>query len=184
MLLNMRDGAERKANALFEELWRQARPAVRRYVCLLVTRQADVEDIMQDVSLQLWRKLDEFDPERPFVPWAIRFAYLEILKWRQRHARERALFSEELMAQLSATIEEESPLFEVRRRALDGCLNKLSDGDRVLLLDRYAQHGAVHRHAVQTGIEVRRLYYVVEKLRGRLLSCIEGALAREGWDHE
>jgi RNA polymerase sigma-70 factor (ECF subfamily) len=172
-----------QANALFQELWRQAEPDVRRYVCFLLPRQADAEDVMQEVSIQLWRKLDEFDPDLPFVPWAIRFAYLEILKWRQRQARERVLFSEELMVQLSVTIEEESPLLEVRRRALDGCLGKLSDRDRGLLLDRYGHHGAVQQHAVRAGIDVRRLYYVVEKLRSRLLGCIEAALAREGWDH-
>ncbi len=173
-----------QANALFQELWRQAEPKVRRYVSYLLPRQADVEDVMQEVSIQLWRKLDEFDPEQPFVPWAIRFAYLEVLKWRQRQARERVLFSEELVAQLDATIEEESPLLEVRRRALDGCLKKLGDNDRRLLLARYGQHGAVQRQAARSGIDVRRLYYVVEKLRGRLLGCIETTLAREGWDHD
>ncbi len=172
-----------QVNAVFQELWLQAEPQVRRYVFFLLPRQADAEDVMQEVSIQLWRKLDEFDPEQPFVPWAIRFAYLEILKSRQRQARERVLFSEELVAQLNATIAEESPLLEVRRRALDSCLSKLSDGDRALLLDRYGQHGAVQQHAVRAGLDVRRLYYIVEKLRGRLLGCIEAALAREGWDH-
>jgi RNA polymerase sigma-70 factor (ECF subfamily) len=172
-----------QANALFQELWRQAEPNVRRYVAYLLPRQGDIEDVVQEVSIQLWRKLDEFDPEQPFVPWAIRFAYLAVLQWRQRQARERVMFSEELVAQLDATIEEESPLLEVRRRALDGCLGKLSDGDRSLLLDRYGQHGAVQRQAARSGIDVRRLYYVVEKLRSRLLGCVEATLAREGWDH-
>ena len=27
-----------------------------------------------------------------FVPWAIRFAYLEVLKWRQNQAREKLVF--------------------------------------------------------------------------------------------
>ena len=35
----------------------------------------------------------------PFVPWAIRFAYLEVLKWRQKLAREKLVFSDALLEQ-------------------------------------------------------------------------------------
>jgi RNA polymerase sigma-70 factor (ECF subfamily) len=73
----------------FVRLWTRHQAEVGRYVFMMIPRQADAAEVLQDVSVLLWKKWDQYDPERPFVPWAIRFAYLEVLKWRQKLARER-----------------------------------------------------------------------------------------------
>jgi RNA polymerase sigma-70 factor, ECF subfamily len=138
---------------------------------------------MQQLAVALLTKFAEYDPQRPFVAWAIRFAYLETLKWRQQQARSRLVFSDALLAQLDQAICEEAPLLELRRQALDHCLDKLSDTDRQLLLRRYSQHGAIEQESQHTGTSVHRLYRIVEKLRGVLLQCIQTTLAEEGWDH-
>lgn len=167
----------------FVRLWTRSQPEVRRYVFMLVPRAADADDVLQETSARLWEKFSEYDPERPFVPWAIRFAYLEVLKWRQKQARERLRFSDEMIAALDATIDEESPLLEVRRRALEGCLSKLGARDRELLLDRYARHGAVQEQAARAQMAAHKLYYLIEKIRTRLLTCIDTTLRTEGWQH-
>ena len=110
----------------FVRLWTRYQPEVRRYVCMLVPAAADAEDVIQQTASRLWEKFEQYDPERPFLPWAIGFAYHEVLSWRQRQARDRLVFSEEILAQLHATFGEESSLLELRRKALDGCLQKLS----------------------------------------------------------
>ncbi|MBA4186944.1 MAG: hypothetical protein C0467_02895 [Planctomycetaceae bacterium] len=176
--VNMDDSA-----AQFVRLWTRFQPEVRRYVFMLVPRESDAEDVLQETSARLWEKYGDYDPQRPFVAWAIGFAYVEVQKWRQRQARERLVFSDELLAQLDATIAAESPLLEVRRRALDGCLNKLGEKERQLLLDRYAEHGAIKQEAARVRISVHKLYYAIEKLRSRLLACIDTTLRKEGWQH-
>jgi hypothetical protein len=55
------------------------------------------------MSVRRWEKWDEYDDMRPFVPCAIRFANLQVLKWRQREARERLLFSDMLVEQIHAS---------------------------------------------------------------------------------
>lgn len=165
----------------FVRLWTRAQPEVRRYVFLLVPRAADADDVLQETAAALWAKFAEYDPAQPFVAWAVRFAYLEILKWRQRQARDRLVFSDELVARLDATIADESPLLEVRRQALDGCLQKLPAADRELLVRRYADRGSVRAAADRTGVSVHRLYYAVEKIRERLLACVDGTLRKGGW---
>ena len=136
---------------------------------------------MQQTASRLWEKFEQYDSQRPFVAWAIGFAYHEVLSWRQRKARDRLVFSEEILAQLDATIGEEASLLELRRRALDGCLEQLSTNERNLLLRRYSEHGAVQREAEQSQTSPHKLYYVIEKLRTRLLACIESRMQREGW---
>ena len=139
--------------------------------------------MIQETAIALLEKFAEYDAERPFLPWATRFAYLEVLKWRQRQARSSLIYSEDVLVKLEAAISEESPMLEIRRRALDGCLLKLSNRERCLLLSRYSKHDSLQQEAKRTGISVHKLYYAVEKLRTALLKCIKTTLTKEGWGH-
>ncbi|MEW4561814.1 sigma-70 family RNA polymerase sigma factor [Bremerella sp. JC770] len=176
--MNLKDSTSR-----FVSLWTRYQPEVRRYVGMLVPRDEDAEDVMQQTAARLWEKFDQYDSKRPFVAWAIGFAYYEIMTWRQGKSRDRLIFSETILAQLHAAIGEESSLLEIRRRALDGCLQKLGTHERELLLRRYSEHGAVTRVAEQSDASVHKLYYALEKLRTRLLACIERAMRKEGWQN-
>jgi RNA polymerase sigma-70 factor (ECF subfamily) len=166
---------------IFVELWTRNQEDVRRYVSMLIPRQGDVDDVMQELAVALLTKFAEYDSALPFLPWANRFAYLEVLKWRQKHARDRLLFSDELLAQLELAIAEETPMLEIRRKALNDCLQKLTPRDRDLILARYAKHGAVQRAAEHKGIPADRLYRLMRKLRCVLLNCVDAALRRQGW---
>lgn len=167
----------------FVSLWTRCQPEVRRYVGMFVLKTADADDVLQQTAARLWEKFAEYDSDRPFVAWAIGFAYHEVLSWRQKQSRDRLVFSEEILAQLHATIGQESSLLELRRRALDGCLQKLSDKERRRILQRYSEHGAVQREAKQSRISPHKLYYAIEKLRLRLLACIDDTMRQEGWQH-
>ncbi|MEZ6127981.1 MAG: sigma-70 family RNA polymerase sigma factor [Planctomycetaceae bacterium] len=167
----------------FVSLWTRYQPEVRRYVCKLVVKSVDAEDVMQQTAARLWEKFDQYDAKRPFVAWAIGFAYHEILSWRQRQSRDRLVFSESILAQLHATSVEEASMLELRRKALDGCLQKLGAKEKDLLLRRYAEHGTVQREAKRSQTSPHKLYYVIEKLRARLIACIDSTMQQEGWRH-
>jgi RNA polymerase sigma-70 factor (ECF subfamily) len=166
----------------FVRLWTRHQAEVQRYVFSMVPRQADAAEVLQDVSVLLWKKWDQYDIDRPFVPWAIRFAYLEVLKWRQKQAREKLVFSDGLLEQLDGRFEEECPLNEARRNALDSCLTRLNEQERKWVNLRYGRHGAVKEEAENRGVSMHKLYYALEKIRGQLLSCINESLRKEGWN--
>ena len=172
------------STAEFVSLWTQALPEVSRYVRILVPNSASVDDILQLTATRLWDKFADYDSGRPFVPWAIRFAHHEVLGWRQRQTRDRSVFSEKTIDQLHDRFCAELPLIEIRRQALDDCLQQLSDSERDLVLRRYAEHGTVQREARQSNTSVHKLYYVIDKLRRRLLDCIDGKMQLEGWSNE
>lgn len=165
----------------FVRLWTCHQAEVERYVFSMIPRQADAAVVVQDVSVLLWRKLDKYDQERPFVPWAIRFAYLEILKWRQKQAREKLVFSDSLLEQLHSRHEEEMPLMEARRGALTKCMESLSEQQQKWVRLRYGRHGAVKQEAAESGISMHKIYYALEKIRDQLQDCIEQRLRKEGW---
>ena len=113
--------------AEFVRLWTRHQAEVERYVYMMIPRAVDAGEVIQEVSVKLWEKWERYDQSRPFVPWAKKFAWLEVLKWRQKQARERVVFSSSLLEKINAAHEDEEPVMEVRRRALKNCLTKLSN---------------------------------------------------------
>ncbi|TWU44385.1 RNA polymerase sigma factor [Novipirellula aureliae] len=167
----------------FVGYWTQHQADVQRYVFKLVPCTADVDDILQLTATGLWRKFDQYDRQRPFIGWAIRFAYIEVLAWRQRQMRDRLVFSDETLALVADTIAEEMPVMELRRMSLDRCLEKLPLKDRNLIYSRYRQQASVKQLAEDQGVSGHKLYYRIEKLRGMLMDCIERSIANQGWQN-
>ena len=52
-------------------------PAVRAFVRRLVPSRTDADDILQEVSIVLWEKFDEFDRSGSFKSWACGIARIE-----------------------------------------------------------------------------------------------------------
>ena len=69
---------------------------IRYYIASLVANKSDVDDIMREASSLLWNKYDLYDPERPFLPWAMRFAYNAVRTYRQKLGTRRKYFTDEL----------------------------------------------------------------------------------------
>lgn len=161
--------------------WTAHQRDLERYVLSLAPRAQDAAEILQETAASLWVKWADYDGVQAFLPWAVRFAYFEVLRWRQRQARDRLVFSDSLVDSLHEDYLQEAPMLEARRRALDGCLGKLNATDQTLLFQRYARHGAVKDLASGSGGKVNALYYKLEKLRAALLDCVERQLRREGW---
>ena len=169
------------STAIFVRLWTRHQAEVERYVLTMVPLANAAAEVLQEVSVRLWEKWAEYDEARPFVPWAIRFAYLEVLKWRQRQARERLVFSDELLEQMHAAYEDAAPLMEARRNALDGCLEKLTTQEQRWIMLRYERHGALQDEARSEGMSLNQIYYAMERIRARLLDCIARTMKQEGW---
>jgi len=47
-----------------------------RYALMLVVRQSDADDVLQEASVALWKKFGDYDTSLPFLPWAKRVVYL------------------------------------------------------------------------------------------------------------
>ena len=96
-----------------------------RYIFALLPHEEDARDVLQETSVALFRKFAEYDPAKPFLTWAYRFAYLEVLKQRERSRRGTRLLSVDLIARLAREREQEEPILLARLQALELCLEKL-----------------------------------------------------------
>ena len=164
----------------FVRLFAAAQSEVLRYILALVPDLDDAQEILQETAVDLWKKFDRYDPDHPFVPWACRFAYFQVLKFRDRQARRRRFLSLEAIDQLAAERAEESAVLDDRRRALATCLKLLSDSERLMIEQRYSRRMPVAQLSLVTGRNIATLYKALERLRRRLFECVNRRLGPGG----
>jgi RNA polymerase sigma-70 factor (ECF subfamily) len=151
-----------------------------RYIYSLVPCEADARDILQETSVALYRKWDQFDVSRPFLPWAYRFAYLQVQKHREKSARSPLLFSEDVMDLLANERAHLEDHLDERLRLLDGCLQKLTAQEKELVTSRYAQRKSAEVMMERFEMSRRTLFRNLELLRQRLHDCVTRQLHQEG----
>jgi RNA polymerase sigma-70 factor (ECF subfamily) len=105
-----------------------------------------------------------------------------ILAHRKNSKRRSAQFSEQFVLSMGREFDAVAAENSSRRDALLGCLRKLSEFHRSLLLDCYAPEASIKQVASQLNRSVRGLQQTVARLRVVLQRCIEQNMRRMGED--
>ena len=135
------------------------------------------DELLGEVSSVLWEKFDSYDPDRPFRPWALGVARLEVLKWRQSLARKREVLSPEAIDALADTAGEFAAELDDRLIHLRSCLEAVSASTRRVLRLRYWRRLRVSQIAEQVGKSTAAIEMTLVRARRGLRNCVEGKLA-------
>jgi RNA polymerase sigma-70 factor, ECF subfamily len=151
---------------------------LRLYVQSLMPGDSSAHDVVQQANATLWKKRDDFTLGTNFKAWAFSVARYEVLNYRKQQARDsRLVFGEELEQIFADDLADRDDDTEQRHAALKGCLEKLREQDRELLLHRYtASAGTLENYAERVGRSVGGLKVTLHRLRNALLGCIEKQL--------
>src|SRR5436309_12980664 len=109
----------------FTRRWTEAQPIVAGYINAVVPDFQEAEDLLQEVAVILLRKFPDYDPQRPFIAWAIGITKREVLMARRRHARNFLCYQTDLLERISEAYEELAPELDDRSRALGECLKSV-----------------------------------------------------------
>lgn len=164
----------------FVRLFAQCEHELYRYVLTLTGNPADADDVMQETATALWRKFADYDPAKPFVPWAQRFAVIEVKRHRRGKATGAIQLSDEVVDKLADERIEAQSLLETQRRVLDLCMRELNDEQRKLIAHRYGATDTIRQLAQQLGRPVATLYKTLHRLRRRLIDCVDRRMESEG----
>jgi len=163
----------------FVKLFSKHEPALRRFVRSLVYSWDDVDDVMQNTGLVLWRKFSDFDPETNFMNWASVVARFEVLTWKRDRARDRHVFDDELISMLAEESDAESEKLIAHRRALDSCLEKLPEELRRVVVAAYEPGVKLNEVAEKIGSSATGFYKKLRRTRESLMACIEAEVASQ-----
>lgn len=156
----------------FMRLFLQHEPRIYAYIRSAVFSADDAVDVLQETSMVLWRKFDEYQSGTHFDRWAIRIAQYQVRYFRQKHARDRLVFSDELLLLIEADHERDEHWGEHLRTHLAQCLGRLSAEDKDLVARRY-NDGATGRTIARTlGRSESAVTRALNRITVALLRCM------------
>ncbi|MCE9552840.1 MAG: sigma-70 family RNA polymerase sigma factor [Planctomycetes bacterium] len=149
------------------------------YVVTLVANLSDANDVLQETNLALLAKREQYDPARPFWPWACQFARLQALAYSKSRQRERHLFSGELIDLLADEAVEDGAELQRERRALEACLKTVGQRGRELLHLRYHDALSCETIAQKVGGTTASVWTALHRARRFLANCVQQRLANQ-----
>ncbi|MEA2711671.1 MAG: hypothetical protein QOF78_4272 [Phycisphaerales bacterium] len=150
------------------------------YIYVLVPNRSDAEDLLQETSLVICEKFHEFKEGTDFVAWACQIAYWRVRYSRQKFARSKVVFDQDIVDVVARTASSMVDELDERHEALAHCLQRLHPRDRELLIARYEPGGSVDEAARRSGRTLQTAYKALGRLRKLLLDCVSTRLAGAG----
>lgn len=147
------------------------------YIDALLLDWNDAEDIFQETCLLLWERFDDFKPGTNFLAWALRFADHQVLKHRTKQSRRMAFAADlrdVMMAELAQKTSEEDAAANLT--VLAGCVDKLPENDRKMVMLCYAEEVPVSRVAGVFGRSPQSVHNSLCRIRKWLLECARRGL--------
>lgn len=138
-----------------------------------LTREEE-EDVVQNVAVSLWRKLDDFDGRASLEAWAWGFVCMEVLRTYERRARRRiAPDGEEKLGAIAVPERESSADDERVRAALDGISEESSQIVRLKHFEDLTFEEIAARRSEPINTVKTRYYRALERLKHVLLPSRE-----------
>lgn len=143
------------------------------YVYSLLAEHSSAADVVQETNLVLWRKIDEFEVDKPFLPWAFAVARFQVLAYLRDSKRDRLLLDEELVETIGEEMESPHTQIETIRESLRPCLQRLTPEHRHLVEHRYFKTMKVADIAEALGRTTSSVKVALLRIRQQLAECMQ-----------
>lgn len=150
------------------------------YIYAVVPDRHAAEDLLQETNLVICEKFSDFRPGTDFVAWACQIAYWRIRNARQKFARSKVTFNQEIVDAIASTASAMAGELDVRHEALEHCLGRLHPRDREMMLTRYEPGCNVAEAARRSGRSMQAAYKALARIRKLLFDCVTARIAKEG----
>lgn len=168
------------AHERFTRLLLESEPVLLRSILVVVPNRTEAREIMQETAVALWRQFASYDPDRPFINWAMGFCRIETRRFLARQQR-RAQLTEEAVEVLQQEMQQkQAPDFgSAIERHLASCLGKLPDKHRRIIKGYYHDGRSPEWLSETEGRTVEAIYKALQRIRRDLQKCIETQRRKE-----
>ena len=150
------------------------------FISTLLPMGNDADDVLQETSLVLWRKWEQFDPDRDFVSWSFGIARLQVLKHVRENRSSRLYLNEVVLGEIATAAERHAldlARTETRLDALRGCVRELDESHRDVIEARYLDSCSTKEIARRKGMPLATVYTLLRRARAKLTECVDRKLA-------
>ncbi len=177
------EGSARQAE--FLTLYTRSYRSIYALLLAFVGEPAAADDLMQQTSLLLWTKFDQFngdgdDSDDAFGRWARTIARNVARNYRRWQHGQHLHFDDDLLGKIAWTRAAADELLELRKGALRSCLQKLTPSEASLLQACYGGGSDPAKSAAESGRSRDAIYKALRRIRLRLFRCVNLRLHLEG----
>lgn len=162
----------------FALCWTQSQPIVAAYLASGIRDRQHCEDVIQETALAIAEAFDQYDPAKPFLPWAMGVARHKLLQYYRKHSRDRLVFDEALLEQIGQRIENEAETIKHRQHALTRCMEKLAISAREMIELRYLDNKGYDQIAKALGRTRAGVANSLYRSRKALADCVKREMQR------
>ncbi len=153
--------------------------ALSLYIYGLIPHHADADDILQETKMIMWRCFSQFEIGTNFIAWARKIAFHQILSYRRKKKKAHLPLSDEMLDHVGERIAHITDHEQLRKNALQSCLNNLKNEHRKMMLLRYDDEMEIEDIAAEVHTTPAAVYRALSRLRLSLLDCITNRLKTE-----
>lgn len=165
----------------FATLWAESYDRLRTYVRIFVPVLHDADDVLQDTAVAIAKDFEKYDPDRPFLEWAIGIARNRVLQYYRRRGRDkRMVFDVDTVLRIEGSLMEIDSQVETYEEPLEFCLEKLPGRSRRMLELRYTYCMSAEEIAGQLTMTVNSVYTRLSQIRVALRDCVRRQLRLSG----
>lgn len=161
-------------------LWTLAQPAVSAYVVSVVRDFSARDDVLQETAVAVLNSFERYDPQRPFVAWAMGIAQNQVRLYLRRCHRDRLVFDDNVQASLAESFEAMAADEMHAMGFLRECLKQLEGTARELCELRYTRDMKPAAIAEVVGLNANTVAKSLQRIRDQLRACVDRKSALAG----
>jgi RNA polymerase sigma-70 factor (ECF subfamily) len=182
------DDSKDRRNA-FIKVFVAAQPKIFGYIVSLMSTLSDADEVLQETSIVMWTKFDDFALPTTFnektidefVAWGNQIAFYKVLNLRRKKGLSTTCFSDNTLQLISDewAKQEQSRALEKRRQALKLCLDLLPVSQKEVLKQYYWHEVPVEQIASDSSRTTASVYKILQRVRNGLHQCINNRIAQQ-----
>lgn len=173
----LRNIKKNEARTVFEILARENQPMLITYLRGVIRDQHIIDDLFQETMLIAWRKLKEYDRNKPFGPWLRGIAAKLVLAYFRKSKSDMLIFEgktlEYLSQQLQYISEKPGDTWDEKIVALKQCIEKLPQDYRQVINLRYFEQNSAAQITSVTKTTLETIKKRLQRARSQLLQCLQ-----------
>ena len=173
---SVRDLSRADSRELLAVKWMQSQAALNAFLLASLPQFSDAEDLLQEVAAEVARRFDDYDPTRPFLPWALWVAKLKIADFYRVRQPQPVRFVGESIDALALACDRIQNTLTEERVALDQCLSGLQGRARQLVELRYFNDQSPQEIGEAVGMTSGAVRIALSRIRSALADCVRTRL--------
>ncbi|MED1783552.1 sigma-70 family RNA polymerase sigma factor [Brevibacillus fortis] len=134
LLIKMKEGDQQAFHTMYDVTFKD----VYRTVSFLVDHKQDREDVMNEIYMQMWTSLANYDTNRPFQFWLHGLVIRQVQRFRVKSWRRFRIFERiRSFSREESYWDEHTALMDGRNQLISQSIRKLTDKQRTVIIFRF-----------------------------------------------